>query len=74
MANSNELAERVAKLEERDESNRGVLRKLAEQMESLAASVQGLRITIATAVGAASVAVPVLTWLLPKLMDKLWKS
>lgn len=72
MNDNHQLAERVAKLEERDEANRNVLRELAHRLEDLAESVMKLRLTIATAIGAATVLMPVLTWALPKWLNKLW--
>lgn len=49
-----------------------VLSRLGQQLEELSASVVRLRLTMATAIGAATILMPLFTALLPRVMAKVW--
>ena len=59
-------------LKQRETNTTQVLSRLGQQMEELSASVVKLRVTIATAIGVATVLMPILTFAVPKIINHIW--
>lgn len=49
-----------------------VLRKLGDEMDKLSAAVVDLKVSMARAIGAATVLMPLLGYVLPKVMNHIW--
>ena len=62
----------VELLKQRETNTTQVLSRLGQQMEELSASVVKLRVTIATAIGVATVLMPILTFVVPKIINHIW--